>query len=922
VPISQSGRAATEWNEPRRSPFRSFAIPLALLALAAAPAGAADLVFSAIGDVPYAPEEIAELEQHVADHNRYSPSAFLVHLGDIQSGSEPCQELRYQTVADLLATSEVPVFIVPGDNEWVGCADPAQGWAWWETHLLGLEQSFCGIWPVEAQATRPENFSFVRDGVLFLGLNYVSGTPSAVVQADAEWVNAQFAAHGASARAAVLMAQKEPGGALFDAVRANGRAFAKPVLYIHGDGHEWREDPLFFGEPNMLRVQVDRGTSSHPPVQVTVTEAGAFLFDRDPWPPGTPEVSRPPCGPPSLSIDDLFVTEGQNAVFTVTLSGGTGSSVSVGYATQDGSARAGEDYVAKSGSLSFSGTTTARQISVGGLQDAAVEPGEFFFVNLTNPSGAALAKPQGAAVVLDDDSPPPPSGGTPTLQEVVSGGSVSSSVVATSGPVGAASEALYLAAIAMKSNAAVTNVSGLGLAWTQVRHQCGGRAQTGIALFRAFGSPAAGGVVTANLAAPASAAVIHVARYSGASATSAIGAVASANTNGVSGACSGGIDTSAYQFGLTTGGANSLVFVAAAMRSKDHLPGSGWTEVAETYAGDAGSTAGASLAQRLVASAGAVSVNGSFSGTSDWAVVAAEVLAGSAPPASPVTLTVTPSTGGSVTLNPPGGSYSVGTTVTLTAVPNPGYAFSGWSGALTGAANPATLVMDTHKSVGASFSPAVQYTVTVQPTAGGSVSLSPSGGVYPSGTLVTVTAVPAAGYRFGSWGGALSGTSNPTTLLVDSNKTISANFVRQYSVTTSSTGSGSVVLSPAGGVYDAGTLVSATAVASNSVASFLGWGGDLAGTANPTTLLVDANKTVSASFTQTYTLSVSVRRKGSVVLDPPGGVYLAGTQVRLTAVPAAGYVFQGWSGALSGTTNPATLIMDGNRSVTATFRRL
>ncbi len=905
-----------------RGPCRSLLLGLAacLPALAPGPARGADVIFSAIGDVPYSPEEIAELEQHVADHNRYSPSAFLVHLGDILSSSEQCQEIRYQTVADVFRTSGVPVFIVPGDNEWVGCSDPAQGWAWWEQHLLGLEEDFCGIWPVEAQVARPENFSFMRDGVLFLGLNNVSGGPSSVEQAGADWVNAQFTAHAASARAAVLMAQKEPDGVLFDAVRARGHAFAKPVLYIHGNGHEWLEDPVFFGEPNMLRVQVDRGTNSHPPVQVTVTQGGLFLFDRDPWPPGTPEVSRPPCGPPSLSIDDLFATEGQNAVFNVTLSGSTGSAVSVSYATQDGSARAGEDYTAKSGSLSFSGTTTQRQISVTGLQDAVVEPGESFFVNLTNPAGAAIAKPQGAAVILDDDSPPPPPGGTPTLQQVVTGGSVSSSVVATSGPVGAASGALYLAVVSPKSNLAVTGVSGLGLTWTQVRHQCAGRAQTGVALFRAQGSPSAGGIVTANLAGAASAAVISVARYSGASSTGPIGAVASANSNGVSGACSGGVDGVAYDFNLTTGAANSLVFVAVGIRSKDHLPGPGYSEIAETYAGSSGSTAGASLAHRMLASAGAASVNGGFDGTTDWAVVAAEVLSGGAP-AAPVVLSVTSSPGGSVTLNPPGGSYAPGTTVTLTAVPSAGYAFTGWSGALSGTANPATLVMDANKSVSASFSPATQYTLTVAPATGGSVTLNPPGGVYPSGTVVTVTAVPASGYRFGAWSGALSGTANPTTLLVDSNQTISASFVRQFTLSATSTGSGSVVLSPSGGVYDEGTVVTVTAFPGNSLASFLGWGGDLSGTTNPQTLVMDANKSVTANFTATYTLSVSIRRKGSVILSPPGGTYLEGTQVTLTAVPASGWVFEGWSGPLSGVTNPATLLMNGNKSVTASFKR-
>jgi uncharacterized repeat protein (TIGR02543 family) len=285
------------------------------------------------------------------------------------------------------------------------------------------------------------------------------------------------------------------------------------------------------------------------------------------------------------------------------------------------------------------------------------------------------------------------------------------------------------------------------------------------------------------------------------------------------------------------------------------------------------------------------------------------------------TLSVTATTGGSVTLNPPGGTYASGTTVTLTAVPAAGYAFTGWSGALTGTANPTTLLMNANKSVTASFAPTTQYTVTVSPSTGGSITLSPSGGTYPAGTTITVTAVPASGYRFGSWGGSLSGTTNPTTLLVNGNKTVSATFIRQYTLTTSMTGSGSVTLSPSGGVYDAGTVVTLTAVPSNSVASFLGWGGALSGTTNPTTIVMDANKSVTATFTQTYTLSVSIRRKGSVTLSPPGGTYVAGTTVTLTATPAAGYVFGGWSGALTGLTNPAALLMNGNKSVTATFRR-
>ena len=68
-----------------------------------------------------------------------------------------------------------------------------------------------------------------------------------------------------------------------------------------------------------------------------------------------------------------------------------------------------------------------------------------------------------------------------------------------------------------------------------------------------------------------------------------------------------------------------------------------------------------------------------------------------------------------------------------------------------------------------------------------------------------------------------------------------------------------------------------------------------------------------------YTLTVNTTGSGSVTLSPSGGTYNAGTLVQLTAVPATDWVFTGWSGDLSGAANPATLTMDANKTVTATF---
>ena len=72
--------------------------------------------------------------------------------------------------------------------------------------------------------------------------------------------------------------------------------------------------------------------------------------------------------------------------------------------------------------------------------------------------------------------------------------------------------------------------------------------------------------------------------------------------------------------------------------------------------------------------------------------------------------------------------------------------------------------------------------------------------------------------------------------------------------------------------------------------------------------------------TITYTLSVSASEGGSV--DPSSGTYNENSSVVVTATPSAGYEFTGWSGDVSGTDNPLTVTMTGNKSITATFSRI
>jgi len=498
----------------------------------------------------------------------------------------------------------------------------------------------------------------------------------------------------------------------------------------------------------------------------------------------------------------------------------------------------------------------------------------------------------------------------PTLLQVESGTAGSAGFVSTTAPLAAVDGDLYLAAIAFKPDVAVTSVSGLGLAWTPVRTQCSGRDQTGLSVWQARGEPTAGGVVTATFSQSPENSVLAVSRYGGVGAVDPERAV-SANSVGIAGACSGGSDGVAYSLDLDTATSNSLVYVAAAPRNRDHLPGPGFIERAEIFSGGTGSTAGVSVADTQAGPPGPVAIVGGFSGDTDWAVVAFEI-----PLAAPFHLAVEPSTGGSVGVDPPYETFVDGAPVTLWALPEEGYRFIGWSGDLSGAQSPTTLVMDSDKTVGATFAP--QFRVELSVANGGSVTLDPPGGQYDEGSIVTLTALPQDGHFFVGWSGDLSGAQNPAALLMDSDRSVGAIFSARFTVDALASSGGSVTLDPPGGIYDEGSVVTLHA-APDPDHRFAGWGGALTGLQNPASLLVESDSIVTAGFVRVFDVSVSPGPGGTITLDPPSGPYDDGSSLTFTAVPDASHRFGGWSGALSGRANPAVLVIEADESVAATF---
>jgi hypothetical protein len=108
--------------------------------------------------------------------------------------------------------------------------------------------------------------------------------------------------------------------------------------------------------------------------------------------------------PPTLSINDVSVNQPAsgtaNAVFTVTLSAASAQAVTVVYVTADGTATAGTDYMAATGNLSFPPGTTAQTLTVQISGDPTPEANETFFVNLSTPAGATIAKAQGTGTIV------------------------------------------------------------------------------------------------------------------------------------------------------------------------------------------------------------------------------------------------------------------------------------------------------------------------------------------------------------------------------------------------------------------------------------------------------------------------------------------------------------------------------------------
>ena len=295
--------------------------------------------------------------------------------------------------------------------------------------------------------------------------------------------------------------------------------------------------------------------------------------------------------------------------------------------------------------------------------------------------------------------------------------------------------------------------------------------------------------------------------------------------------------------------------------------------------------------------------------------------------------------------------------VILTPYPNSGYQFDHWESDADGSLDSEVFISDTAQTVTAVFvkiDNPQKLTVKVEPSGAGGLTSWPDGiccpdGLceweFPQGTEVILTAYFMTGYEFDHWEGDLEGREISKPVMMDSAKTVTAVFKeisnpQTLAVTVQPAEAGIVSSWPEGIWCPDGPCEWNFPLAAevelyaeiNPGFRFDHWEGDLSGTGVSQKLILNGPKSVKAvfiPFTNPEKLTVSISPAGSGFVDSdPSGIscpercqsdFVHGEDVFLVATPEEGFIFDQWQGALSGTEDSGSILMDAPKTVTAVF---
>ncbi|MEY2408227.1 MAG: hypothetical protein QOF48_897 [Verrucomicrobiota bacterium] len=246
--------------------------------------------FALIGDTPYnEAQETNQFPNLIEELNR-ARLAFIIHDGDIKSGSTPCTDELFERRSRQFATSRHSLIYLFGDNEWSDCGkvksqpfDPQERLDKLRALFTQGDRSLGqATMRVERQSAVPgyekfrENVRWIRGRVIFAGLNVPGddnhfGTPEFGPRnaANIAWIHDVFAvARRESLRAVMLVMQANPQfdksptnrvrvgfNEMLGVLERESLAFGRPVVLVHGDSHYYRIDQPLLGARSHRRIE-------------------------------------------------------------------------------------------------------------------------------------------------------------------------------------------------------------------------------------------------------------------------------------------------------------------------------------------------------------------------------------------------------------------------------------------------------------------------------------------------------------------------------------------------------------------------------------------------------------------------------------------------------------------------------------------
>ena len=305
----------------RRDQARRATVAVALAVVTGACSNTHDTVheFALFGDSPYRPESVARVEDLIADVNERADLEWVIHVGDIKGGAQPCTDEFLQSRFDLYQGFAIPLVYTPGDNDWFDCVGEAAG-AYDEYERLDYLRSVFFPEPtqttggrtmeVRSQSSEPsystfvENAMWIHGSVVYATIHLIGLTRDPTdpevadhrMDAAVAWITEAFSVARDIGSAGIFIATQadpwmvwglpvvtrrvcesclEPRAGLerlYPVLVRESTAFGRPVVLGVGDTHIFRVDkPLYrddgslienftrvetFGEPNVHWVRV------------------------------------------------------------------------------------------------------------------------------------------------------------------------------------------------------------------------------------------------------------------------------------------------------------------------------------------------------------------------------------------------------------------------------------------------------------------------------------------------------------------------------------------------------------------------------------------------------------------------------------------------------------------------------------------